>query len=376
MDLMTHLSPSARGYDAIFVVCDALTRRIELMLCRTDTSAADLAWLLLERVVARYGVPQHVGSDHDSRWSGEIFQNLFEMMNSSSYMAVPYHQQANPAERHIQVVQRVLRTLCCHDPVNWDRYVPVIAMSLNATFNASIGCTPCEADQGYNPRLWPAAKANALEEVKQSSFELIRQRAEEALAWIQEAHEAATAENARTHDAKHVQQTFVVGDRVMVYAHHLRRFLCKMRPRWIGPFEVTEVMTHDGKPNNNYRLQLTKPLSRLHPIFHTSFLKPYRRQQPGQPTNTRPPALEDVGLGDVFVVDAIVGHKKVHGRYKFLVKWKGYEEKDNTWQSVEDILIGGRLMLDAYCHAHDIHLDELVQVMYSLYTAHHMDAVF
>ncbi len=41
----------------------------------------------------------------------EIFQHVVKLLGIEHYTTVPYHQQGDPAERYVQVAQRVLRTM-------------------------------------------------------------------------------------------------------------------------------------------------------------------------------------------------------------------------------------------------------------------------
>ena len=45
---------------------------------------------------------------------------------------------------------------------------------------------------------------------------------------------------------------------------------CKLHPRWVGPFKVLQRIAATA-----YKLDLQGRLSQLHPVFHTSYLKPY-----------------------------------------------------------------------------------------------------
>ncbi|ETP42706.1 hypothetical protein F442_10403 [Phytophthora nicotianae P10297] len=70
------------------------------------------------------------------------------------------------------------------------------------------------------------------------------------------------------------QQTFKRGDEVMLSGEylsvrHLGTTKKKFGARWVGPFEVTKCI---GR--GHYQLRLP-PGVRIHPIFHTSIMKPY-----------------------------------------------------------------------------------------------------
>ncbi|ETK90465.1 hypothetical protein L915_05779, partial [Phytophthora nicotianae] len=69
-------------------------------------------------------------------------------------------------------------------------------------------------------------------------------------------------------------QMFTVGDEVLLSGvnlaeKHLGTTKRKLGPRWIGPYAVTKTI---GR--GYYQLALP-PKLRLHPVFHTSLIKPY-----------------------------------------------------------------------------------------------------
>ncbi|ETM50199.1 hypothetical protein L914_05724, partial [Phytophthora nicotianae] len=69
-------------------------------------------------------------------------------------------------------------------------------------------------------------------------------------------------------------QVFTVGDEALLSGSnlaekHLGTTKRKLGPRWIGPYAVTKTI---GR--GYYQLALP-PKLRLHPVFHTSLIKPY-----------------------------------------------------------------------------------------------------
>ncbi|KAG5462193.1 MAG: hypothetical protein BJ554DRAFT_5509 [Olpidium bornovanus] len=75
----------------------------------------------------------------------------------------------------------------------------------------------------------------------------------------------------------------------------------KYRARYLGPYRVEEVLAND-----NYRLDLPTGV-RLHRVFHTSVLRPYRNpaEIPVPRAVSRPDPID--AAGDDFEVERVVG---------------------------------------------------------------------
>ena len=76
--------------------------------------------------------------------------------------------------------------------------------------------------------------------------------------------------------------------------------------------------------NTSYRLQLPPELH-IHPVFHASLLRLYRRQPP-----RRPPALL-VDNTEEYEVERIIHHRLVRGQPKYLIRWHGYGPESDTY---------------------------------------------
>ena len=101
-------------------------------------------------------------------------------------------------------------------------------------------------------------------------------------------------------------------------------------PRYYGPFVVTEVVTPVA-----YRLKLPKTL-KIHDVIHISHLRAYAdgsRDFPDRPEYKPPPTPEVIKGEEYFSIEAIRKHRMEGKKLKFLVKWAGYGEQENTWLS-------------------------------------------
>ena len=68
LDLITHLSITARGYDSILTIVDRLSKLVYFIPCKKAISAKEMAQLFLSVVVAQHRMPQKLISDRDPRF--------------------------------------------------------------------------------------------------------------------------------------------------------------------------------------------------------------------------------------------------------------------------------------------------------------------
>ncbi|ETO63861.1 hypothetical protein F444_18515 [Phytophthora nicotianae P1976] len=102
----------------------------------------------------------------------------------------------------------------------------------------------------------------------------------------------------------------------------------KLAPRFIGPFLVQKKVSRDS-----YELGLPQGL-KLHPVFHTSLLKPYRKDYKRR-QKVNKVVLADGSEGHL--VEAVIGHRNYKGKPQYKIWWLGETKKDATWEPVENL---------------------------------------
>ena len=119
----------------------------------------------------------------------------------------------------------------------------------------------------------------------------------------------------------------------------------KLGPLYCGPFVVLK------KHRTAYKLDLPSHM-KVHPVFHISQLKLYRRPIYAARTYEKPgPVIVGEGTEE-FEVNEIINHcKRKCGRktkLEYLIVWKGYLVHESTWEPKENVANTPEKIADYY----------------------------
>ena len=198
-------------------------------------------------------------------------------------------------------------------------------MFYNATAQETTGYSPFFIEHGREPRLpWHphVDDEGATESV--SDF-VNRHLLGLHLAW--EANMASLSERERErkeeHDRKYqTNVVFEAGDRVLLLQPGRRS---KMELPYVGPFRIL------WGPDERDRYALRDMEGRAFNEFHVSKLKLW-------PADADEETLED----EHYVVETFVNHRVHEGVEQWLVKWKGWSQKHNSWEPLEHLNMAAR----------------------------------
>lgn len=95
MDFVVCLPMTQKGFDAVWVIVDCLTKLTHFLPIKIIFNVDQLAKLYVKEVVSRHGVPLSIISDRDPRFTSNFLKRLQECMGTQLRMSTTYHPQTD-----------------------------------------------------------------------------------------------------------------------------------------------------------------------------------------------------------------------------------------------------------------------------------------
>jgi hypothetical protein len=326
MDFITGLPPSGRrghAYDAILVVMDRFTKMASYIATTKRVDAAGLADLFMEQIVCRYGAPKSVVSDRGTVFTAQFWSAVCYHARIRRKLSTAFHPQTDgQTERQNQTLEQYLRSYVAYQQDDWVEWLPMAEFAYNNSHHEAIGCSPFYAHMGRNPRM-EFEFADREQDVPEARnrAQHMRELREEMTKRLDHARKT----QAKYADRKTTPMTYGKGDQVWLAARniHTIRPCKKLDFKHFGPFEVLDAVGAQA-----YRLDLKGTLTGIHNVFHVSLLEPYRGRPGAEGAQPGPVEVEGE---EEYEVEEVLDANTTRGQRRYLVKWKGYPTKFNSW---------------------------------------------
>lgn len=358
MDLIVNL-PWSGEYNAIFVVVDRLSKHAQFLPTTTGLTSKGFTYMFVRNVACRFGLPDSIITDRDPRWTSDFWNAVTKFIKTKMSLSSSHHPQHDGQTEIVnKKLETMLRAYVASDRSDWAEWLHILEFAYNSTPHASTGVAPYLLLYGFNPK----GPLDFLSGDSVTTSYSLDAKADNFLKAIQGHRENARLAIARS-QVKQVESynkgrrpvEFAVGSKVLVNPHSLewiesKADRVKLVQRWIGLFEVTEVVSP-----KTYRLRMSDKYPGS-PLFSIDHLKAYHEsptefgeRQTLPETRSHRPASEE------YEVDTIVGHRYNHSRkrYEYLVRWLGYSPLHDTWQTERD-LRNARILLSDYRSKNDL----------------------
>ena len=339
----------------LIVVIDSFSRFIWLIPAPSNTTI-DAARALLS-VFGIVGCPAQLRSDNGPCYASATMQEFLKLAGVKHHKVATYNPKQNSiVERSNRQILHHARTLSFeellgpHSTLQWSDLCPTIMCIINTSYHSSLGVSPakivfgdsCDHSRQILTACDPTSAPTWLSELDSAQSEILL-RSKNFL----DARHALIISKDASRRAK-------LGSPSVVFTPG--RFCLredpnpphKLAPRFVGPFLITDSLS-DGlliecKCLTSDSISIF-PASSLHPFTFSDAIKADDHLSHGKLLAAKPS----------FLVETILDHfpkgprgSRPRKDYKFLTKWLGYPDSDNSWNSFSDFPPNHHI-LKTYC---------------------------
>ena len=137
VDLIVEL-PESRGYNAIMVVVDRLSKRAHLIPTMSEVDSIGIARLFRDHVWKLHGIPEEVISDRGPQFVSQFMRELSKFLDIKVAASTAFHPQTDgQTERVNQEVEQYLRVFVNQRQDDWYDWLALAEFSYNDRIHAS-----------------------------------------------------------------------------------------------------------------------------------------------------------------------------------------------------------------------------------------------
>jgi hypothetical protein len=339
MDLITSLPTTRRGNDAIIVFVDKFSKMVHYAATTTTCTAVDVARIFFDTVVKLHGIPQHIVSDRDPRFTSRFWKQLWTLLGTELKMSTSHHPQTDgQTERSNRTLEDILRHYVSKQQDDWDEHLTAAEIAVNSSVHASTGLTPFYINYGDHP-YFPTHMP--FDSITNSTVHELMQRLQQNMDIARSRMEHAQHNQAHYANQHRRDSSFEEGEMVWLSTQNLKLpadTTRKLSTRYTGPFKILEVI---GPVN--YKLDIPEEWikKRVHPVFHINLLKRHVPTIDSEDSAEHIVDIEPSEQEPEYEVDKIIGKRLGKDKQmEYLILWKGYPDSEATWESsdvVEDL---------------------------------------
>src|SRR5258708_20661682 len=145
--------PDSKGYNAILVVVDHLSKWIHAVPTVTSLDSTGVACLFVEHVWCHHGLPEVI-SDHRPAFISDFSHKLAALLGVKLTPSTSYHLQTNGQMEHMnQEIEAYLQVFISHHQDDWADWLLLAEFVYNNKVHMATCWTLFELNTGQHPHL-------------------------------------------------------------------------------------------------------------------------------------------------------------------------------------------------------------------------------
>jgi len=296
------------------------------------TSAEGLARLFRDNVWKLHSLPESIISDRGPQFAVGLMRELNGMLGIKSKLSTAFHSQTDgQTERVNQELEQYLRMFIDHRQEQWPEWLGTAEFAYNNKAYSSTRMSPFKANYGQDPRMGFEGRKKGKYARAEKFIEKMKEIQEEAKAALGKVQ----ADMKKYTDKKRSDvEEYKVEDLVMLSTKDLKyqmigRRTEKLTERFISPYKIKEIVS-----SNAVKLELPSTV-KIHPVVNVSRIRRYIGQVEGQKKEQSAPVI--IEREEEWEVERILNKRRVRGKNKYLVRWKGFTAESDTWEGRENL---------------------------------------
>ncbi|MCP4195357.1 MAG: transposase family protein, partial [Planctomycetaceae bacterium] len=254
------LSQTKTGFTYMLVIVDHFTKWADAFPMK-DTTAKAVANVIFERWICVHGPMRVLQSDQGPQFESRLFAQFNKRMGIVKVRSTAYHPQTNGlVERQNRTLIAMLRVYLSRYQDDWDEKLHIVLFAYRTAVHCTTKETPYRAVYGAEARtcldwIFPQFSFEEGDGVNLSWDEILRRDIRAANEVVRANHGTAQRRQKQHFDKRiHGHADHQVASLVVIYVPQVPtgpNQVRKLRPRWVGPYEVIEVIG-----DRNYRVKV------------------------------------------------------------------------------------------------------------------------